>query len=159
MQLDESHKVYEQHVSEILALLDDGALHNAEVMAESVEHEEDQLNQILAGLLKELETFTFAAGMRAEHHEQRAIEQVFIIGSISTALILFVGFFISRSITRKILAARQVIGDISQNLDLTLRVDTSGRTEIAALGKDLNALLSTLSDCISSVVTLSLIHI
>lgn len=155
IELDESHKLYETHVSEVLVLLDERQLHNAEVMAESVEHEEDKLNQILEGLLKELEAFTFAAGMRAEHHEQTAIEQVFIIGCISTILILIVGFFISRSITRKILAARQVIGDISQNLDLTLRVDTSGRSEIAALGKDLNALLSTLSDCISSVVTSS----
>ncbi|MCP4647210.1 MAG: methyl-accepting chemotaxis protein, partial [bacterium] len=52
--IDEHHANYEHHVHQAFALINKGALHEAEALAESVEKEEDNLNHELEQLLKEI---------------------------------------------------------------------------------------------------------
>ncbi|MEH6442498.1 MAG: methyl-accepting chemotaxis protein [Oceanospirillaceae bacterium] len=154
-ELDTSHKVYESHAREVLVKIDAKQFHDVERLAEAVEVEEDTLNHLLEGILKELEAFTKVSGLKAEQHEEEALEQVILIGSISTLLILILGYYISRSITGKVSAARAVVSRISDSLDLKLRIDVNGRSEIDELGQDFNALLTKLNTYISSVISSS----
>ncbi|MGB1236884.1 MAG: methyl-accepting chemotaxis protein [Pseudomonadales bacterium] len=153
--LDKQHISYEKHVLEVLEKLDVHDLLGAEHLAVPVEEEERKLNRALETLLHQLEAFTQEASLRAEQHEIAAIEQVVIIGAIATFVIVFFGYHIARSITGLIARTRRMIGQISQDLDLTLRLDVSGRSELTDLGRDLNGLLEKLHDCIAQVISSS----
>lgn len=153
--LEDSHKLYEEHVEDVYRDLDSSDLLAVESMIDVIEKEEDTLNQSIEALLKDIEKYTYQAGVRAEHHEQKAIEQVIFIGSTATLLIIFFSYLICGSVTGKIAGARKVIAQIAGNLDLTLRLDTQGRCEVCALGNDLNMLFNTLTKCISNVVNSS----
>lgn len=156
LMVDKHHKEYEQHAYNVLTALKEKQLDGLNQRAEQVEEEEAQLNAAVESLLKELEVFTAAAGMRAEEHEQAAITQLIVIGVVAVLIISLLGFLIASSIVRVIDRARVIIASAADNLDLTLRLDTTGRSEIAELSKDLNTLFDTLSDCISGVVDSSL---
>jgi len=72
----------------------------------------------------------------------------------SGAVILILGFFTVKtilSIRRQLNGMRQTMEQVSENLDLTLRVDESRRDEIGLTGRAFNHLIENVSDSLSKV--------
>ncbi|MEH6446651.1 MAG: methyl-accepting chemotaxis protein [Oceanospirillaceae bacterium] len=153
--LDKSHASYEEHAREVIAVLNHNDINEAEVLATSVEKEEENLNHSIETLLRQLEAFTEAAGLRAEEHEKSAIEFVVVIGSLAAFLIILFSILISKTIISQITSTRRVISQIVQNLDLTLRLNDVGKNEFTYLARDLNSLFQALNDAIGSVIVSS----
>jgi methyl-accepting chemotaxis protein len=153
--LDKSHTSYEQHAREVITVLNDNDLNRAEALATSVEEEEEILNHSIEALLRQLEAFTQAAGLRAEEHEKSAIELVVVIGSVAAFFIILFSILISKTIINQITNTREVISQIVQNLDLTLRLNDVGNNEFTHLAGDLNSLFQTLNKAIGNVIVSS----
>jgi methyl-accepting chemotaxis protein len=101
-EIESRHSDYEDHVHQIFALIDEGNIHEAEKLAESVEEEEEKLDHKLEEFLKKIESFTHEAAIKAEHDEQLAINGMTILSVFSIILGLLMGIFMTRSITRPI---------------------------------------------------------
>ncbi len=99
---DHGHELYQQHVSKVFTLIQNGSLHEAETLAESIEIEEEKLNAALESLLAEVEGFTREATMRAEHEEEAALQGSLIITLGSIVFGMLMGILLTRSITRPI---------------------------------------------------------
>lgn len=153
--LDQAHKNYEMHALEVVAVLDTNDIEKAEQLAEPVEQEEDILNHAVETLLRQLEAFTLEASLRAEEHEKAAISNVTVIGSIAAVLIIFFSTYISKTIISQINHTRDVISQIVSNLDLTIRLNSTGNNELSHLGNDLNHLFQKLNDTIGNVIVSS----
>lgn len=153
--LDKEHLSFEENIQQLFIKIDNNDLANLTKIIESIEVQETKLNKAVESLLKELEAFTAAASYRAEKHEESAISQLIIIGSISTFIISLLGFYIYRTVTNNITHTRNVIGSVVENLDFTLRLNDTGRSEMSDLGKDLNNLFVTLTKCFNGVLSSS----
>ncbi len=154
-QIDDNHHIYAKHVAEVFAALKDRNSALAETLTFDIEKEEDSFNQATEHLLKELGEYSAASALRAEHHEEAAMQQVLIISSLAVIAIIGMCVMISRSIVKRIDHVRITMSDIAQNLDLTKRVDIKSKTEIGALSTDLDKLLGTLLGSITEVVNAS----
>jgi len=88
-QIEQEHSGFEQHANQVFTLLTDGKLHEAEVIAEKVEQEEEQLYHELEALLIEIEKFTEASVHSALEHEQTALKTLagFLVLALPNRLI------------------------------------------------------------------------
>ncbi len=149
--ITEMHSLYENHAHEVFTALKNNKLTEAEQLSRNVGTEEDTLNQKVETVLQDLGAFTEAAGKRAEAHEEQAIVLVLVVGSIATALILLISYMIGRQIIRNINHVRHTIDEITNNLDLTRRINLTGNTELGHLSQDLDKMFSILRDSICEV--------
>jgi methyl-accepting chemotaxis protein len=154
------HKLYEDHVHQVLALVHQGKLHDAEQLAQKVEAEEDALNHELEALLKEIEHFTLVAAQNAEADEHAAFNGMVTITVAAMILGLVLGFFVSRGITVPINKAVARLRDIAQGEgDLTQRLEVVTRDECGQMATWFNTFLDNLQgmikDIAANTVTLS----
>jgi len=98
--IEKHHADYEHHVHQTFALINTGKLPEAEVLAEKIEVEEEELDHELEQFLKKVGKFTEKAALKAEHDEQTAVRGMSIVAIISMVFGIFMGIFITRSITR-----------------------------------------------------------
>jgi methyl-accepting chemotaxis protein len=96
--IEKEHADVTLHAHQVFNMLADGKRHEAEVFAEKMRHEEEQLAVKLEALLTEIEKFTEAAGRRAVEHEHTAIKLL----SGFTLLALVIGGFLSWTISRNV---------------------------------------------------------
>jgi len=153
LSVDSQYITYHDSLSVIYNLIETGDIAQYQLMIQSIEESEDKLNHSIEDLLHALSQFTESAAVRAQQHETLAIKQISIIGVVATVFILLLCFYIYKSIIGKVNYARAKINDVTTNLDLTKRLNTSTGCEISDLGADLNTLFSSLSACINEVVS------
>ena len=77
--IEKEHHGFSAHVREAFALLRQGELQKANLLTRTIEEEEDQLTHELGALLKEVENFTQAAALKAEHHEIEALDTLMLM--------------------------------------------------------------------------------
>jgi methyl-accepting chemotaxis protein len=155
LSVDSHYITYHDSLAILYKLLEDGDIAQYQLMIQSIEESEDKLNHSIESLLHDLSQFTESAAIRAQQHENLAIKQISIIGIVATAFILLLSFYIYKSIIGKVNYARTKVRDITKNLDLTQRLNTSAGCEICDLGADLNTLFSSISSCINGVISSS----
>jgi methyl-accepting chemotaxis protein len=119
--------------------------------AAKVEALQGALKHELIDLLDEIQKFTLAATLQAEHDEQSAIIWI----SISFVLALVVGlvlpFIISKSIVTPINTLTARLTEIaSGDGDLTIRVDDSAKDETGDVARQFNKFLDVLKTLISN---------
>ncbi|MBL3526524.1 MAG: methyl-accepting chemotaxis protein [gamma proteobacterium endosymbiont of Lamellibrachia anaximandri] len=148
--IEKEHADFEHHAHQVFTLLTDGKRHEAELFAEKMEHEEEQLAVELQALLAEIEEFTEAAVRRAEGHEHTAI----MLLSGFTLLALLIGGFVSWTISRNVVNR---IGETARGLevlasgDLTHKVTVDGRDEIGALKQSMQTMRNNLLEMITQI--------
>jgi methyl-accepting chemotaxis protein len=103
-----------------------------EKLAEKVEKEEDQLDQILKDLLKEIEHFTLQASERALEHEQAALSTQMLSLVIALVIGLVLSFLVTRNIVTRLEMASKEMDKIADG-DLTANIQAQGQDEIAHL--------------------------
>ncbi|MCB2182562.1 MAG: Tar ligand binding domain-containing protein [Desulfobulbaceae bacterium] len=110
LNIETRHANFEHHVEQVFTLVNQGKIHEAEQMSVKVEAEEDKLNAELGAFLKEVENFTSAATVSAEHHEQTALKGMIILASLSMVVGLTLGIIMTLNLTGSI---RRIIEGLS----------------------------------------------
>jgi len=95
--IEHEHAAYNEHSAEIIALINQGALRDAERKIAGIEEEEEKLTHELEALLAEIEHFTIAAAKTAEEHEKFAMLLMSIVTVVSTVVGFGLAFWILRT--------------------------------------------------------------
>lgn len=149
--IEKEHVDFEHHAHQVFALLTDEKMHEAEALAEKVEHEEEQLIAELKALLTEIEKFTEAAGHRAEEHEQAAITRLSGVALSAVLLGLLISWLVSRAVVQPLSKAVEVSKRIAEgDLDVEIEITTS-RDETGLLMQAQQAMIGKLRDVVSEV--------
>ncbi len=98
--IGKKHADYEDQARQLFSLVQQGKIHEAEVLAEKIEKLENALDDGLAQFSNKIEKFTAAASITAEREEQSAKKGMLAISFISVIVGLTLSIFISRSITK-----------------------------------------------------------
>ena len=118
--IETEHKGFVEHVHQVFALLQAGKLHDAEIMARKVEHEEDKLDKELEALLHEIGKFTEASAQHAEEYEHHAIWVLSILAIASIIIGLFTSWLTTKMIIDGIKQATNMAeGDINHQIEVT----------------------------------------
>lgn len=152
--IEKEHADAESHSQQVFSLIKQGQLQQAEVIAEKIEMEEDQLDTELTALLTEIEKFTAEAGQRTAEHEQSAIE--ILGGSVLLTFILagFISANVSNNIVKRLGKTADELETIaSGNLMCDTGVD--GEDEISKLQQSMQTMRSNLLDVLSKINTTS----
>lgn len=164
-QIEKTHEEFVNHAHSVFITFTEGKKHQAEEMAEKVEHEEENLDKSLENLLVEIGNFTEQSAKRAEAHEQSAIVVLSIIAVVSIIIGLIVSSIFATFIVSAIRKAMVIAsGDLTQDIEVTSR-DEIGELLTAINGMRQNLLnmladisetteqLSTASEELSSITT------
>lgn len=146
---------YGNHATEVFQTLEKNDLQQAEALALSVEHQEDQLNAQIEQLLVRMGKFTEASAVRAELHEEQALHTLLTLSGFILITVIVMSVMINRSISEKIRLVRDAVAEIANNLDLTKRVGMTSKDELGELSTDLDHLLNNLLSSVTSVVNAS----
>ncbi|MGD9160537.1 MAG: methyl-accepting chemotaxis protein [Desulfobacteraceae bacterium] len=131
-QIKERHTEYENHVKKIFTLIEEKKLHEAEIIAQDIENEEEALNHELETFLSRIEKFMNDSSIKAEQDEQSAFRGIVIISTISVICGVFMGIFITLSIIRPLKKAVDVSNRISLG-DLNIDIREEGKDETGQL--------------------------
>ncbi|WP_350333511.1 methyl-accepting chemotaxis protein [Coralliovum pocilloporae] len=137
------HKAYDDHAMEIMKLVDEGRLAEAEARIDSVQAEEDKLDHELEELLHEVEMFTLNAARTAELHEQQAIVLLIIVSVVATVFGFALSWFIAqRTISRPLKQMTSSMRGLADG-DMNVALDEQDRRDEVG---DMNAALRVFRD-------------
>ena len=127
--IESEHAEFEQVAHRVFIMLADGKTHEAKAFAESVGHQDEQLDNVLNELLLEIQKFTEEAGHTAEAHE-RAATQVLGTAVVTAILLgLLTSWLIARAVVRPLHQAVSISKKIaSGDLDVAINVTSGGET-------------------------------
>ncbi len=82
-EIEKTHKTFAGHVGEAATLIEAGKIEEAVHLGETIEAEEEKLDQRLISTLNSIETFTANAATKAETHEHEALLQLIVVSVVS----------------------------------------------------------------------------
>lgn len=145
-QIETEHESFVKHAHEVFVLLQTGKLHQAEIMAQKVEHEEDKLDKELNALLHELGRFTEASARHAEDYEQQAITVLMVLA----AACLLIGVITSLHTTHIIMAGIKQATNMA-NGDIHQQFEFDSKNEIGELLTAMNEMRLRLVNMINHI--------
>lgn len=128
--IEQEHKVFEEHVAAAFAAIDDGNLKLGIRLGDEIDAEIEKLDREVEALLTEINEFTAAAALTAEHHE-KALESWLIM--ITVVVTLTVGGAVIYVVQVSVPAPLQrVLTTIERLVDgqLETPVEAEGASEI-----------------------------
>ncbi|MDM8549201.1 methyl-accepting chemotaxis protein [Desulfobacterales bacterium HSG2] len=132
--IEKEHEDYEKHVLQGFALINQGKADEARLMAEKAEKEENELNDKLRHLLRDIEKFTEESSHRAYQDETEAVRAIWIISIFSLTLGTVLGIFVAFSITRPVKKIIKIANDIAEG-DLSKGIEIRQKDEIGHLAE------------------------
>jgi methyl-accepting chemotaxis protein len=150
IKIEQQHYTFEEHAQKAFTLLSNGEVHEAELLAERMEHEEEQLATGCELLLEEIEQFTEEAGHRAAEHEHVAFSILSLLVLFSIIAGISVSWLISDNIVARISEAVKSLKTISSG-DLTSEVKADGGDEIGNLQRSMATMQDHLRKMISHI--------
>ncbi len=148
------HATYNRHVKEAFALIEGGRVDEAERIAFKAEREAAQLNKGLEELLVEVEKFTQKSVSTVEEEEHTAMVGMLIIAAASIMIGLGVGVWITSGIRGSLGKTNQIIQNIADNKDLSLRAP-EGKDELGEMGANFNYMMSSMETALHQVAAAS----
>jgi len=148
--IKKEHLIYEEHVREVIELLDDGKSHQALERAEAIEKQEDKLEHELESLLSEIGEFTASSALKAEHDEKNAITLLSITSLFTIVVCTLFAFYITSNIARGINKAVGIAECISTG-DLTQNISVDSGGEIGRLLEALQLMQNKLHNMIGEM--------
>jgi methyl-accepting chemotaxis protein len=144
--IESTHKEFVKHAQDVFIAFTEGNAHQAEEIAETVEREEDKLDQSLQSLLIEISQFTEVSARRAEAHEKSAVVALAIL--VLTSIIFGVVFshLFSKFI---VMALRQAA--VTASGDLSHDIEVESNDEIGELLTAINGMRRQLLDVLSDI--------
>lgn len=124
-EVETEHTDFSENSQLTFSLLTEGNTHEAELLAQKVEREEEKLDKTLVTILQEVEKFTENSAKSAAEHEKEAI--VIMLALVLSALVLgiIMSWMMNRSLISQLGAEPNEINQIAEsiakgNLDLDL---------------------------------------
>ena len=150
---DVEHR-YQVVVVNALRILDTAVSVDSSTLATEaarVEELQDALKHELIDLLDEIQKFTLAASLQAEHDEQTGIVWISIAFIVALVVGLTLPFIISRSIIIPINNLSSRLAEIaSGDGDLTIRLSTTAKDETGDVSRSFNQFLDVLKTLITN---------
>jgi len=154
LKLEKKHKQYEHKVHEVFSLLTNQKYHEANLLAEEVVENEDELTHEVEAILKNISEFTSSALERIAEEEHQLIRLIIILIVIAIVASVAISYMVIRSIINPLNSALRRMVDISEGEgDLTARIEIINNDEVGALSKAINVFIEKIHDVISNVKT------
>lgn len=133
--IQSSHKVFDSHVAEIIAAIDQGKTTEIAGLAKKLTREETELNHAAEALLAEVEKFTLHAATQAEAHEKTALVTMIIFTIVGAAVGWVVAWWVLRTSVSQPLA--EVVRELKQPAegDTSATVSVYSNDEIGQVAK------------------------
>jgi len=148
--IEKQHAEYDHHVEKILTLVEQGDLAAAGKLVSSAEHEQKLLAKELESLLLEVEHFTEAAVLEVEELEQAGMIGMVGIAVAAFLLGLIFNLWLNRGITGSLSKVTASMREITNNKDLTLRLD-EGEDELGQMAMHFNGMMGSISEVVEEV--------
>jgi len=145
-QIEVKHKNFVEHVQQVFVLLQAGKLHEAELMAQKVEYEEDKLDQELETLLHQLGRLTEARARNAEDYEHHAIK---ILGVLALACII-IGLVTSLLTTNMIIRGLKQATKMAEG-SINNQIEINSKDEIGDLLRAMNEMRLRLLNMVNHI--------
>ena len=149
-QIEQQHKVYEQHVHEVFNAFTKRNIKHALQLANKVEHEEEKISHELHALLTELEKFTAHAAHVAASDEKAAVNILLSVSAVAILFGIYLSFIIAKSMNMGLSAAIRTAETIATG-DLTVKVPSCGKNEIGRLLAALNTMRESLYNIVNEL--------
>jgi methyl-accepting chemotaxis protein len=156
-EIEQAHANFVEHAHDAFVAFADGKTHQGELLAEKVEHEEENLYKLLEKLLVEIGRFTEESAKRAEAHEQSAVVVLGIIAVVSIVIGLIASSLFSTFIVSALKKATVIAsGDLTKDIEVNTR-DEVGEllTAINAMRQNLLNMLADISETTAQLSTAS----
>ncbi|WP_319775742.1 methyl-accepting chemotaxis protein [Breoghania sp.] len=129
-EIEKTHKTFAQHVDKAASLIEAGKVDEAIHLGETIEAEEEKLDQRLISTLHSIETFTANAAINAENHEHEALTQLIAVSVVSVILGASLAiFFARRGIAAPLRSVAGALTALARG-DTTANVDVNSRDEV-----------------------------
>ncbi len=152
--IEKKHASYEHHAEQVFALIKQGKLHEAEVLGEKVEVEEEALNHELKAFVVKIGKFTENAALKAEHDEQAAVKGMSIISVFALILGVLAGILITRAITRPLQEGVKIADRLSKG-DLNIDIEVKSKDETGQLLSAMKIMVEKLREVVVDVKSAS----
>ncbi|MEJ2393449.1 MAG: methyl-accepting chemotaxis protein [Candidatus Thiodiazotropha sp.] len=144
--IEEAHMEFVAQAHEAFIAFTEGKAHEAELLSEQVEVNEENLDKTLESLQVQVSKFTDESAKQAEAHEKTAIVTLGIIALVSIVIgIVFSSMFASYIVTAIRKATVTASGDLSQEIVVT------SHDEIGDLLRAINGMRLKLLDMLSEI--------
>ncbi|MEP2438479.1 MAG: methyl-accepting chemotaxis protein [Roseibium sp.] len=133
--IEVEHALFEEHVEEIIEVVETGDLEKASLMARKIEIEEENLDHALVNLLEELENSTSVSARTALAHEKEGVKQLAILSIFSTLLGAIIAYvFAAVGIARPLRSVASALASLAQG-DTSASVQVKSRDEIGQVAE------------------------
>ena len=133
--IDKAHTEYENNINKVISLLYNKKLHEAEALGETIERNEERMNQEIDQFMHQVEGFTEKATLKAANDEQSTLLWMAIICCSAIVTGIFVCMILLnnvRNIVSTISMSAENVASGSQELSTTAEQMAQGATEQAA---------------------------
>ncbi|WP_438463463.1 methyl-accepting chemotaxis protein [Marinomonas sp. PE14-40] len=156
--LIDSHFVKTEHETfELVDLLEANKIEDALKFLPTLEKHQNELDEELIEVLNDIQAFTAASALQAEHDEINALKLItlVIIGAVILAILLPI--LIGRSITGPIGYLQNRLEEITKgDGDLTLRINSPMKDEIGAVSNTFDLFIDQLASTVRKITNSSL---
>ena len=122
------HEVYEEHAEAVFNLIDQGKVGEALAQIDSVEEQQDAVDQKIEELVKHVESQTRESALTAEAHEKTTLSTTVILLGVTTVFGLFFAFLIGGGIAGSL---RKITGAMTRLAE----GGAEGEIEVPGLGR------------------------
>lgn len=148
--------VTEKESFEVSDLIAANKVKEALTLLPTLEKHQDQLDEELIAVLKEIQEFTAKSALQAEHDEIAAIKLITTILVISIIFGLIISIAISKSIINPIKVLQERLSEISTgDGDLTLRINNPSKDEIGMVSNTFDEFIDRLADTVRRIASSS----
>mgnify|MGYP005987340173 CR=1 FL=1 len=148
--------VTEKESFEVADLIAANKVKEALTLLPTLEKHQDQLDEELIAVLKEIQEFTAKSALQAEHDEIAAIKLITTILVISIIFGLIISILISKSILNPIKVLQERLSEISTgDGDLTLRINNPSKDEIGMVSNTFDEFIDRLADTVRRIASSS----
>lgn len=148
------HDEFDEHVVEIFEFFENGEVHEANEAIHETEELEDQLNEEIGTLLRQVEHGTEEVALHTKKLEEEAVKLLTIMTIIALAAGLFIGLLVIYSVIRQLGGEPAFVANIVKKVaDGDLKVKTERKT--TGLLKDIFMMVNNLQDIVTDISSAS----
>ncbi|MCG8339020.1 MAG: methyl-accepting chemotaxis protein [Proteobacteria bacterium] len=148
------HDEFDKHVIEIFEFFEKGELHQAEEAIHETEELEDQLDEEIGSLLRQVQHGTEEVARHTEKLEKEAVKLLTIMTIIALAAGLLIGLLVIYSVIRQLGGEPALVASIVKKVtDGDLKVETERKT--TGLLKDIFMMVKNLQDIVTDILSAS----
>ncbi|MFC1748829.1 methyl-accepting chemotaxis protein [Pseudomonadota bacterium] len=153
--LKKEHRDYENHALDLLQSIHLSDSQSIEKQVQSVEHEQDELNEHMEALLNEVERFTTHAMNTAMANEKAAINGMWLTVLVGGPLALLLSYIVIRQVSKGLNLAVSIANQLAAG-DFTSNITVNGTDEVGRLFRAMKEMSENISNMIKNVTDSSI---